>query len=375
MTADTITADPTGPAILITGGAGFIGRAVLAELAKPGETAVLRPREVRVIDVRPGALADRPDITAIAGDIRSPDDLRRACRDIDVVIHCAAIIDWGHGPDQLVQAVNVTGTENVIAACAEAGVQALVHTSSEDVVYTGKPIVDGDETLPYATHFHSAYCRTKTLSEQLVLRADGLCRAARPHPARRADATDATTRRLRTTAIRPVGVYGEGDPLHIGSLLQMAERMPLIRIGDGSGRCQHVYVGNVAHALLLAARNLLETPDRAGGRAFFITDSAPANFFDFFEPIITAAGKRMLPPSLSLPHQPLRAIGAALEGLSWLLRPVLPFNPKLSRFSVDFVCHDFTFKSDQARECLGYQPVYSQAAAMARTVDHYRRPS
>jgi nucleoside-diphosphate-sugar epimerase len=76
---------------------------------------------------------------------------------------------------ELTEGVNVGGTCNVIKACRKAGVQSLVYTSTFNVVFGGKEIVDGDESLPYfPLHLHhDHYSRTKAIAEQLVLMVDG----------------------------------------------------------------------------------------------------------------------------------------------------------------------------------------------------------
>ena len=70
----------------------------------------------------------------IVGDIRDAEAVREACQDVDVVIHSASLIDWGEATPQLLDDVNVGGTENVLHACRDAGVRGLVYTSSMDVV-------------------------------------------------------------------------------------------------------------------------------------------------------------------------------------------------------------------------------------------------
>jgi nucleoside-diphosphate-sugar epimerase len=143
-------------------------------------------------------------------------------------------------------------------------------------------------------------------------------------------------------------------------------------MGDGSARCQHVYVHNVAHAHCLAARSLLAAGAVAGGRAYFVTDAPPANFFDYLEPVVRGAGGRVLPRWVSLPRGLMYVLGAALDGLSWLARPVVRFTPQLSRFAVTYICQDFTFSDARARQELGYAPVYSEAESFARTIRWFR---
>jgi nucleoside-diphosphate-sugar epimerase len=337
-----------GPVVLVTGGAGFVGRALVEQLVEGG---VLAAREIRVFDLAPFDGGDGR-VESIAGDVRDARALARAARGADLVLHCASIVDWGRQPEDVIRAVNVGGTRNVIDACRACGVGALVMTSSLDVVYDGNPVIDGDESIPYPPHHRSIYCSSKAEAERLVLAASG--------------------QGLGTIAIRPVSIYGERDPYHVSSLIRMAVRGRIPRVGDGSSVTQHVYVGNVAHAHVLAARALLEGNGEAAGKAYFVTDSPPENFFDFLEPIVTALGYRMLPWSLSLPRGPMYAAGLALEGIARAVRPVHVFAPMVTRFAVDFVCLDYTFVSTRAERLLGYSPRYTREQALERTVAWFR---
>ncbi|MEE9608420.1 MAG: NAD-dependent epimerase/dehydratase family protein, partial [Myxococcota bacterium] len=326
--------------VLLTGGAGFLGRAILRELAQA------RLAEVRVFDLLEADSGEFPGVAWQVGDIRDADAVHEACRGVDVVLHAASQIDWGHAtPDQLAE-VNVGGTENVLRACLETRVRALVYTSSMDAVCGTSPIVQADETLAYPRRFANEYARTKALAEQAVIRANA--------PG------------LRTCALRPCGMFGEGDPYHVAHVLRVVKAGNLpFRIGDGRAAFQHVYVGNVAHAHLLAMRALLEPDSRVAGEIYFITDDSPAvNFFDFMEPILNELGYTLPPKSRSVPYPVMWTIGALLEGFALACRPVVRFVPTLTRSSVRFVGHDHTFVGEKARRHFGYEPIYSESQAI-----------
>ena len=100
-------------------------------------------------------------------------------------------------------------------------------------------------------------------------------------------------RRLRTCAVRPLGMYGEGDPYHLGKNMAVARDLGaahVVCLGSGAAQFQHVYAGNVAHAHACALHTLLggrgaAAAAAAGGQAFFATDGTEVcNFFDFFVP-------------------------------------------------------------------------------------------
>ena len=345
--------------VVVTGGAGYLGRVLVAQLL---ENRVLTPTEVRVLDLQ-APTQSSPRLRWLQGDVRDLDAVRGACRGAHLVFHCAAIVDWGRVSDRELEAVNVGGTTNVVEACRLEGTPALVHTSTMDVVYTGHPILDGDESLPIATRFPNGYCRTKAQAEIAALAANGT-ELKKPGPN--------GERQLLVTAVRPCCVFGEGDPFHIGSLIEMARKGRLVRVGDGSARSQFCYVGNVAHLHLLAGKLLRVADGPPAGRAYFVTDDEPANFFDFLSPFVQAAGYSVPPPDRALPRGPLYAVGTMLEGLSWLVRPLVRFTPVLTRFAVDFVCLDFTIRTDKAHRELGYTPRYSPHEARVRVIEHYQ---
>lgn len=352
--------------VVVTGGAGFLGRAVIRALAGEEREPVLRAREARVFDLRPGLGSDQNGFSAlpVPGDVRDGSALRRVCQGADVVLHLAAMVDWGVRPPALVRAVNVGGTANVVAACLTEGVPALVHVSSEDAVHDGGPICDGDESLPYPDRFPNAYCQTKSESERMALEANGELLAT-PGPGGQSH--------LRVATIRPCSIWGGGDAYHLESLLDMARRMPLPRMGNGRARFSGVYVDNAAHLVLLAAKALLEDRPGVAGEVFYATDYPARNFFDFFEPMLASQGLRMLPWRFAVPASLAYALGALNEAAAAAIRPVVKLTPKLSRYGVRFICQDHTYKTDKAARVLGYAPLLGEAEAVARTIAHYQK--
>ncbi len=348
------------PIVAITGGAGFLGRALLHELRKPDGEAVLRPREIRVLDTQ-DAPAGLDGINYRRGDVRRIDDLRELCAGADLVFHLAAVVDWGSTSAELLHAVNVGGTRNVVDACRACGVGALVATSSLDVVYDGRSVFDADESTPLPAEYHSGYCSTKAEAERIALASDGSPLAGRDGE------------RLRTIVIRPCSIWGEDDPYHVEAMLKLARSGPVVRLGREPAPTQFVYVGNVAHAVALAGKALLDGREDAAGQVYFAADFPARGFFDHLEPVVRAAGGRMLPPALALPRTPVKALAWALAAAARILRPVFPFQPLFTPWSVDYVCNTFTVKSDKAERLLGYKPIYTEEEAYARTLDAVRR--
>ena len=337
------------PNILVTGGSGFLGKRIVEELLSPDSP--LKPKVVKVFDITEYDGPFGKQIQYIKGDIQHFNEVKTACEGIDIVIHSAAIIDWGTKSKDEVMAVNVGGTENIIKACQELGIQNLVVTSSLDAVFTGKPLVDIDETQAYPTTHHTIYCETKKLTELAALKANN--------------------EKLKVVVLRPSDIYGEADPYHIDSLVDMAKSGFYVRLGNGKSKCQHVYVGNMAYAHVLAADALWTGNEKVRGQIYFITDGKGSNFFKFFDQVVVGAGYKIFPKNMWLPHGLAYSIGAISEGIAVLMRPIKKYNPKFSRFAVTYTCTDFTFSASKAEKDFGFAPKYSTQKALENTISHY----
>jgi nucleoside-diphosphate-sugar epimerase len=133
--------------ILVTGGSGFIGSALVKVLLRDGCS-------VRVLDDNsrgaPRRLKDvASDIEFITGDIRNPQVVTAAVRGVDEVHHLAYVngTEFFYNAPELVLDVGVKGILNVVDACRSAGVRNLVLASSSEV-YQTPPQIPTDESAP-----------------------------------------------------------------------------------------------------------------------------------------------------------------------------------------------------------------------------------
>lgn len=153
-----------------------------------------------------------------------------------MIIHTASPVT-GLGAE-IYRKVNVLGTQTIIDACLSHHVRKLVYTSSAGVVYNGtQHLVDVDERMGIPEVPMDAYNETKAQAEKLVLAANGT--------------------ELQTCALRPAGIFGEGDRQLLTGLKQvMKNGQTKFQIGKNENLFDWTYVGNVAHAHLLASDRL-----------------------------------------------------------------------------------------------------------------------
>ena len=339
------------PNILITGGSGFLGKRIVEEFLL--NDSPIKPGSVKVFDIKPYEGKFNQQIEYIEGDIRDNELVNKACKGIDIVIHAAAIIDWGTKSEKEVLSINVDGTKNIINACKVNGIKYLVYTSSLDAVFTGKPLINIDENQGYPEKYQTIYCESKHLSEVEVLKAND--------------------DQLKTCILRPSDIYGEADPYHIDALIEMARNGFYVRLGNGKSKCQHVYVGNMAYAHVLAAAEMWNGNNNLLGEIYFITDGEGKNFFKFFDQVVIGAGYKIFPKNLWLPKGLAYTIGSISEFVAILMRPIKKYNPKFSRFAVTYTCTDFTFSAQKAENDFGFKPKYNLDLSLEKTITFYRQ--
>jgi len=331
--------------VLITGGAGFLGSRVIDELRR---LAVERERAltVRVLDLTECESADE----AVRGDITDTAAVERACEGIDVVVHSAALIDYGSATRSRIFDVNVGGTRNVLAAARAAGARGVVYTSTMDVVMGGRSLVGIDESQPYPERFVDAYAESKAAAEQVALAENGA--------------------ELRTCALRPCGMYGEADPYHMDNVIRTARAGKLtFRMGSPDTVFTHVYVGNVAYAHALAVFEMLEPEPRIAGKPYFVTDQPAENFFEFMRPFVEHDGHVM--PTRSIPAGPALVAGTIVEHVCKLISPLVSVRPVLTHSSVSVLVNDISIETDALARDLGYSPRHSIEDAAARVKAYY----
>ncbi|MEE4262185.1 MAG: NAD-dependent epimerase/dehydratase family protein [Desulfobacteraceae bacterium] len=320
-----------GRRVLVTGGGGFLGNAIVRQLVARGDTVRSFSR-----GYYPG-LADL-NVEQIQGDIGDRQAVSDACEHVDLVFHTAAKPPFW-GPYEAYYQANVVGTQNVIAGCRKQTVPCLVHTSSPSVIHGGKGSVEGiDESAPYPETFPTPYHATKALAEQKVVAA--------------------SRNGLRAIILRPHLIWGPGDPHFTPRILARAGK--LLRVGDGKNLVDTVYIDNAADAHLLAADALAASDDLAG-KIYFISQDEPVCLWDMIDAILKAGGKP--PVTRSISSKTAYAIGAALEFVYRLFR--ITSEPPMARFVAHELSSAHWFDISAAKQDLGYAPRVSIEQGLA----------
>ena len=310
------------PTVLVTGGNGFLGRAVVARCLARGHTVRVYGRSDLAADLAPRVAFHRGDLADAAA-------LTAAVRGCDFVFHVAAKAGvWGRWEDYVRS--NITGTETVVQACRDHGVKALVYTSTPSVVFNGESFRGADESLPYGANFLCAYAETKAVAERRALAA----------------ASDT----LKVCALRPHLIWGPGDHHLFPRVLAAARAGKLRIVGDGTNRVDVTHVDTAADAHLGALDALLA--GRANGKAYFLSQGEPVNLWEFINRLLVGAGEK--PVTRRIPLRRAYALGALMEAL-WTVLP-LKGEPPMTRFVAVELAKDHWFDVSAAQRDLGLKP-------------------
>ena len=157
---------------LVTGGAGFIGSNLVKKLVKCNH-------QVRVLDnVSRGSFkrlnSIMKDIEIIDGDIRNPEDVQKACINIDTVCHLAYVngTEFFYSNPTLVLDVAVKGMINILDACIKNNVQEFILASSSEVYQTPEKIPTNEEVsliVPDPFNPRYSYGGGKIISELMAI--------------------------------------------------------------------------------------------------------------------------------------------------------------------------------------------------------------
>lgn len=326
--------------VLVTGGSGFLGRALCAAL-------VARGMVVTSFQRGHSAGLDALGVRQVLGDLTDAEALRFACTGQDAVFHNAAKAGaWGSYESYF--DANVRGTQNVIAACRANGVGRIVHTSTPSVTHSGRTPVEGGNEIdtPYGTNFKAPYPATKVIAEQAMLAAN-----------------DAT---LATVSLRPRLIWGPGDTQLLPRLVERARAGRLRFIAGGFNRMDTTYIDNVVLAHLDAFDHL--APGSAcAGKAYFISNGEPMAVRDIVNALLRAA--RAPEVTGSIPYPIAYAAGAVLEG-AWGLFG-LAGEPPMTRFLAEQLSTPHWYDIGAAKRDFGYVPRVSVAEGLRRTAEDW----
>jgi nucleoside-diphosphate-sugar epimerase len=321
--------------ILVTGGTGFTGKALVLRLLAEGH-------EVTALDYKEGLktaeLRER-GARVVIGSVTDREVVRRAMAGAEVVHHLAAAFRETDVPQSFYDEVNVGGTKNVLEAAFDQGVRKLVYCSTCGVHgNVDHPPASEDAPIQPADY----YQRTKYQAEPLVL--------------------DFFRRGLPAVILRPAAIYGPGDPERFLLIFRRVARGTFPMFGDGRTYYHPLYIDNLIDAFLLAMEE-----GRGDGEAYLIADD---EYLEIEELVKRTASALGVP--VKIPHYPVWPVVAAGHLVEKACKP-FGVKPPIFPRRVDWYRQNRAFKIDKAKRELGYAPRVDIDEGLSRTAAWYRR--
>lgn len=318
---------------LVTGGTGFTGSHLVRRLLADGHA-------VRVLDTGRGLFADeltRLGAQLTLGSVTDEALVNRLTAGADRVFHVAAVFRQVNLADSVYHTVNALGTRIVGEAALRHEVASFVYCSTQGV-HGNVARPPGDEDSPIAPEDY--YQQTKYEGEQEIAAL--------------------VARGLPATTLRPMAIYGPGDPARFLFLFRAVERGWFLMFGNGRTFYHPLYIDNLVDAFLLAA-------ERPGtGETYLIGDARYHSLNDLVHAVAASLDRDVR--ILHLPFAPLWTAAAACEAAC---RP-LGVEPPLFRRRADWFRQNRAFRIDKARRELGYEPAVDLPTGLRRTAAWYR---
>ena len=255
--------------VFVTGGTGFVGKAVVRALLAHGFL-------VRCL-VRPGSESDLKgfeSIDRVPGDVMAPEGLAPSVEGCSALVHLVGIIRERRTRGITFERLHTEATRNMLAVARAAGVKRYAQMSALG-------------TRPGA---RARYHRTKWEAEEAVRASE-----------------------LDWTIFRPSIIFGRGDAF-VSALARAVQRLPAMPVlGDGRYRLQPIPVEQVAEGFVRALQ-----ASRSVGQTYEVAGPAPYAFVDLLDEIGRALGR----PRVRKVHVPLAPVRGLTRALDWL-----PFYP------------------------------------------------
>ena len=322
--------------ILVTGGTGFTGKALVRRLLDDGHQVV-------ALDYKEGLKTEELrqwGAEVVIGTVTDRECVKRCMQGVEIVQHLAAAFRELNVPESHYDHVNVDGTRICLEEAHAAGVKKFIYCSTCGIHGNVKdPPTDEDHNIAPADYYQS----TKYKAEPVCL--DFMKQTGMP-----------------VTILRPSAIYGPGDPERFQMIFRRVARGRFPMFGSGKTLYHPVYIDNLVDAFVLAM-----DLNKGNGESYLIADEEYVSIKDLVQRI-----GRALDVDVKIKHYPIWPViiaGHVCEKVCTPLRITPPIFPR----RVDWYRQNRAFNINKAKRDLGYNPKVGLDEGLRRTGEWYRQ--
>ena len=320
--------------ILVTGGTGFTGKALVRRLLNDGHQVV-------ALDFQEGLKTQELrdwGAEVVIGTVTDKEIVDRCMQGVDIVHHLAAAFRQLNVPNSYYWDVNVQGTRNVLEAAQRERVKKFVYCSTCGV-HGNVDNPPGNEDSPINAADY--YQQTKYEAEPIV--------------------KEYQHKGMETTILRPAAIYGPGDPERFFMIFKRVNKGTFPMFGNGKTLYHPLYIDHLVDAHVLA-----QEPGKGVGEAYLIADEEYIEIKTLVQKTATALGVEVKIPHF--PVMPVIVVGHICEKVCKPFKITPPIFPR----RVDWYRQNRAFSIDKAKRDLGYAPHISIDEGLRRTATWYR---
>ncbi len=320
--------------VLVTGGTGFTGKALVRRLLDENHQVV-------ALDYQEGLKTDELrqwGAEVVIGTVTDREVVKRVMKGVDVVHHLAAAFRELNVPNSYYEDVNVGGTRIVLEEAHAQKVKKFIYMSTCGV-HGNIDNPPGGEDAPIQPADY--YQQTKYDAEPLV--------------------QEYYAKGLKTVILRPAAIYGPGDPERFFMIFKRVKKGMFPMFGNGKTYYHPLYIDNLIDACMLSMEE-----GKGDGEAYLIADE---DYLEIKDLVVRTA--QALNVEVKIPHFPVMPVVIAGHICEQICKP-FKINPIIFPRRVDWYRQNRAFKIDKAKKDLGYVPKVGIDEGLRRTGEWYK---
>ncbi|MGH8579150.1 MAG: NAD-dependent epimerase/dehydratase family protein [Gammaproteobacteria bacterium] len=321
--------------VLVTGGTGFTGKALVRRLLDEGYQVV-------ALDYKEGLKTEELrqwGAEVVIGSVTDRSVVERCMDGVDYVQHLAAAFRELNVANNYYYDVNVNGTRIVLDAASQQGVKKFIYCSTCGV-HGNIDNPPGGEDAPIQPADY--YQQTKYEAEPIV--------------------REYFNKGMKTVILRPAAIYGPGDPERFFMIFKRCANGVFPMFGGGKTYYHPLYIDNLVDALMLAMEE-----GKGDGEAFLIADEDYCEI----EELVKRVGKA-LGITVRIPHYPVMPLVVAGHLFETVCKP-FRITPPIFPRRVDWYRQNRAFDIRKAKQQLGYVPRIGLDEGLKRTAEWYKQ--